>query len=344
MQNELDTLKLSLQNAQQAYAIYPNADNKRLIEHYQYLIAKHEPTIEPQANVGQIDRATYIGSSDAAAILGVSPWSSALDVYLDKTEGRREVSAAKQKIFNRGVRMEKYIIDILSEQENLTITKRGARYRDNDFPFIAAEIDAETWCGRNVEIKTVSPFKAKEWGEQQTDEVPMHYIAQVMHGLMVTNREETIMGVLIGGDDFRVYRIFRDDEIIDLLKEKEIEFWDRIQNLNPPEPVTLSDMSRLYRFDIADAIETNGDIAIKVARYAEIGNQIKELELEQDILKANIQAYMGNHSILTIDSKPLLTWKSQSRTTFDSTRFKADHPELADRYSKTASSRVFRLK
>lgn len=37
--------------------------------------------------IGQADRATYIGGSDAAAILGISPWKTALDVFLDKTQG-----------------------------------------------------------------------------------------------------------------------------------------------------------------------------------------------------------------------------------------------------------------
>ncbi|MFU1925134.1 YqaJ viral recombinase family protein, partial [Klebsiella pneumoniae] len=71
----------------------------------------------------------------------------------------------------------------------LKIIGRGNRYRDQQHDFMAAEIDAEAASGENIEIKTVSPFKAKEWGEVQTDAIPVHYTAQAMHGLMVTGRQ-----------------------------------------------------------------------------------------------------------------------------------------------------------
>ena len=175
--------------------------------------------------VGQLDRTKYLGSSDVAAILGISPWRTPLDVYLDKVQPRiNPVDPAKQKIFTRGQRMEPYVIDILSEETGLVITKRGERYRDTEHDFLAAEIDAEAESGENIEIKTVSPFKSKEWGEEHTDSVPIHYNAQAQHGLMVTGKEVCIFGVLIGGDDFRIYKVERDDETIAAIREREVDF------------------------------------------------------------------------------------------------------------------------
>ncbi|WP_353652236.1 YqaJ viral recombinase family protein, partial [Escherichia coli] len=101
----------------------------------------------------------------------------------------------------------------------------------------------------NIEIKTVSPFKAKEWGEIQTDAIPVHYTAQAMHGLMVTNKQVCVFGVLIGGDDFRIYRVERDEETIQAILEKEIAFWDRVKNLNPPEATSVSDVSLMFEKD-----------------------------------------------------------------------------------------------
>ena len=140
----------------------------------------------------------------------------------------------------------------------MEIVHRGNRYIHRDYDFIAAEIDAEAASGENIEIKTVSPFKAKEWGEIQTDAIPVHYTAQAMHGLMVTNKQVCVFGVLIGGDDFRIYRVERDEETIQAILEKEIAFWDRVKNLNPPEATSVSDVSLMFEKDAGTSIEADG--------------------------------------------------------------------------------------
>ncbi|MFU7797208.1 YqaJ viral recombinase family protein, partial [Pseudomonas aeruginosa] len=82
------------------------------------------------ASVGALDRTKYLGGSDVAGILGISPWRTPLDVYLDKVQPRTgPVDPAKQKIFTRGQRMEPYVIDLLAEETGLKIVGRGNRYR-----------------------------------------------------------------------------------------------------------------------------------------------------------------------------------------------------------------------
>ena len=156
-------------------------------------------------NVVEMNRQQYLGGSDVAAILGISPWRTAMDVYLDKTQGKiEETNPIKQRIFQRGHKMEPYIIDVLQEETGLVVVKRGHRYIDPELPFIAAEIDAEAETGENIEIKTCNQFGAKGWGEQYTDAIPVYYTAQAMHGLMVTGKQVCVFGVFIGMDDFRV--------------------------------------------------------------------------------------------------------------------------------------------
>lgn len=292
-----------------------------------------------------LDRQKYIGSSDVAGILGISPWRSPLDVYLDKTRGREPVTAEKEKLFRRGTRMEPYVIDLLAEEEQLSVVARGNRYIDKEFGFIAAEIDAETDDGRNVEIKTVSPFKSREWGDQQTDEIPVHYTAQVMHGLMVTGRDTCMLGVLIGGDDFRVYRVERDDEIIAAIRQREVEFWQRIQHQVPPEPIAVSDIMRLYGVtDSGASIEATDAIAATCRDMAACAAEIKSLTEQLDGHKERLQMFMGEASALTYQGKVLATWKAQSASRFDQTAFKAANPDLFEQFKKSSQSRVFRLK
>jgi len=299
----------------------------------------------PQA-VGTLDRTKYLGGSDVAAILGISPWKTPLDVYLDKIQPRKEeADMGRLKVLNRGKRMEPYVIDLLAEETGLEIVRRGERYLDPELNFIAAEIDAEAATGENVEIKTVSPFKAKEWGEEQSDEIPLHYAAQAMHGMMVTSREVCIFGVLIGGDDFRVYRIERDDVTIDAIRQKEIEFWSRIQARQAPEPSTVSDVFRLFGTkDSGLAVEASESLQADVIALKSLKDDAKRLGAQIDLREERIKLHMADASILTMNGKPVLTWKEQASKRFDQSAFKADQPELYEKFIKTVTSRVFRLK
>ncbi|EAV5172854.1 TPA: YqaJ viral recombinase family protein [Salmonella enterica] len=296
-------------------------------------------------NAGSMDRTKYLGGSDVAGILGISPWRTPLEVYLDKVQPRiKPVAPSKQKVFTRGQRMEPYVIDLLSEETGLEIIHRGNRYIHRDYGFIAAEIDAEAASGENIEIKTVSPFKAKEWGEVQTDAIPVHYAAQAMHGLMVTGKQVCVFGVLIGGDDFRIYRVERDEETIQAILEKEIAFWDRVINLNPPEATTVSDISLMFEKDAGSSIEADGKALALFNDLRDMKSRYKSLGEEIAVSEEKLKLYMQEHSILTLDGKTICTWKSQVSNRFDKKLFQVEHPELYEKFKTSTTSRVFRMK
>ena len=295
--------------------------------------------------VGQMDRAKYIGGSDVAGILGISPWRTPLDVYLDKVQPRRDApDPAKQRIFTRGQRMEPYVIDLLSEETGLVIARRGERYLDPELPFIAAEIDAEAESGENIEIKTCSPFKAREWGEQQTDAIPVHYTAQAMHGLMVTGKKVCVFGVLIGADDFRVYRVERDDETIAAIRDKEIQFWEMVTTLSPPPVTAVSDVMRIFDRDAGTGIEADGKALDAIIQLRELQARRKEITDEIEFTEQKLKLYMQQNSYISLEGKQLATWRTQNSTRFNISAFKQAHPDLYDAFKATTKSRVFRIK
>ncbi len=295
----------------------------------------------------QPDRATFLGGSDAAAVLGISPWRTPLDVYLEKVGGapRGEFDESRLRAIARGKRMEPYVLDLLAEETGLQIIARNRRYMDNEFPFLACEVDAEDDAGENIEIKTVSPFKAREWGEEATDEIPVHYTAQAMHGLMITGRPVCIFGVLIGGDDLRVYRVERDDETIHHLRAKEVAFWrEHVQKRIPPEPSSAQDILWLYGKDSGTAIEASIEIKEAVQELKQLNERIKELGSQADKLRGDVELYMRDAAILAWEGKPLLTWKTQKASRFNHAQFKKDHADLFAQYQKITTSRVMRIK
>lgn len=301
-------------------------------------------------NAGNMDRTKYLGGSDVAAILGISPWRTPLEVYLDKVQPRiKPIDPTKQKVFTRGQRMEPYVIDLLAEETGFEIVSRGNRYIHRDYGFIAAEIDFEyfdpgTGQVENGEIKTVSPFKAKEWGEVQTDAIPVHYTAQAMHGMMVTGKKVCTFGVLIGGDDFRIYRVERDEETIVAILQREVEFWDRVSQLNPPPATAVSDIMMMFEKDAGTRIEADGKVIGLYNELREMKGKYKELEGEIAVTEERIKLYMQDHAILTLDQKEIASWKSQSSMRFNQEAFSASHPKLFNKFKQASISRVFRLK
>jgi putative phage-type endonuclease len=254
--------------------------------------------------IPQVDRSKFLGGSDIGAVLGVSPWKNRVDLWADKIRPRVEGSqnaAAKR----RGHRLEPYIIDMIREEHGLEIVARNERYVDADVPFFAAEIDAET-ATENIEIKTVHPFKAKEWGDIGTDSLPLHYIAQVQWGLGVKRRDVCKVFALIG-DDLKPYTVERDDELIRAMRDQAAEFWNRyvVPQVQPPIDFeaknVLDTLKRLYPGTDGVVIEANAMHEHWRAVYETAGDMVKKYEGILDGAKAHLLAEMGGACAIRFD-------------------------------------------
>lgn len=292
------------------------------------------------------DRRKYIGGSDIAAILGISPWKTAYQLWQDKTQPAMPENndPERLKVLNRGKRLEPYILDMIRSEHGLEITAANKRYIDQDVPYFASEIDAEAG-DLNIEIKTVHPFKIKEWGEQGTDALPLHYIAQVQWGMGITKRQQCDVFALIG-DDLKRYSVLADQELIDAMRVKANDFWvNHVTTLAPPPPAGEEDLYALYPTDSGEtrAIDTDGDalaaindLRIFKQQAADIGVRISECE-------QIIKTAMGDASVLTLAGKKVCTWKTQTALRFDSRAFAVAHSDLYEQFLKTTESRVFRM-
>lgn len=267
-----------------------------------------------------IDRRKWIGGSDIAAILGVSPWKNAVDLWLDKIKPPVEGSDNWQAKA-RGKRLEPYILDMIREEHGLEIVAANQRYVDSEHDFFAAEIDAET-ATENIEIKTVHPFKAKEWGEHETDQLPIHYVAQAQWGLGVRGRDVCRVFALIG-DDLKPYVVERDDELIEAMRWKAIDFWNAYVIPKVQPPINFDDP--------ADAVETlkklypgtNGQVIKATAMHEHwraVWQTAKDmLEKYQGVVdgaKAHILAEMGEAAAIQFDDERAFVRKQIKKKAF----------------------------
>jgi len=269
------------------------------------------------------DRATYIGGSDVASILGVSPWKSSFALYLEKTGAavEEETPADKAKLFRRGKRWEPIVVEMLVDElrergHEVELVAQNQRYADPTFPFLAAEIDLELLIDgepTNGEAKTVSPFAAKLWGEEETDEIPIYYAAQVMHGLMIRPRRRAVVAALTGFDDRpRVHWVERDEETIAGIRERELEFWRRVQDREPPSPETAEDVRWLYARDGGEVIEADDELlslcqSLKGAKAAN-----KAGEARAEFLATQIKVRVKSAATVIYQGQKIATWKNNA--------------------------------
>ena len=310
-------------------------------------------TIEP----AQHDRRKYLGGSDVAAVLGISPWRTPLQLWEAKTAPALQHDVAKG-VKRRGHRWESVVAEMLVEhlQERghaVEIVATNQRYADPDRPYLAAEIDFEIRLDgedeiTNVELKTVHPFKAGEWGEAGSDESPVWYTAQAMHGLGVTGRNRCLVAPLFGADEIRAYPVLRDDETIAAMRARCDAFWQLVQTGVRPDPSNLADLDRLYRGDDTQpALIADDELTRAVLRLRAIKAEIKARELEADQVEFDVKRAMRDAVELVIpddDKKVAVVWKERGTSWLDQGALKEAHPKLHREFMRKGSTRVFTVK
>lgn len=195
---------------------------------------------------GWLEHRTGIGGSEAAAILGLNPWTSNLDLYNYKTGKDIPPDISNKDVVKFGHKAEASIRQLfaLDHPEYKVDYKANNSWSNEDYPWAQASLDG--WLtdqeGRLgiLEIKTTEIMRDRDW-EKWDDRIPDNYYVQVNHYMMVLEAEFAVLRAYIRyhkrGDKriaIRDYLIERKQEEIDYLKEKEREFWEHVEKKTPP--------------------------------------------------------------------------------------------------------------
>lgn len=309
------------------------------------------------AVIPAVDRRTFIGGSDIAAVLGISPWLTPVQLWAKKVAALNETPRERpKKVLSRGHRWESVVGEMLVEHltdkgHRVKIVGTNQRSVDPDVPFFAAEIDFEIMLDEdpeivNVELKTVHPFKARDWGESDSDNAPLHYVAQAMWGLGVKQRRRAIIAPLFGADEIKTFPIERDDETIAAMRLRAGAFWaNHVLTGIPPEPTQLVDLDILFpKESDAPALLADDDLTEKALRLRAIDREIKARQAEFDSIEYLVKRAMRDAEELIVNGKTAISWKQRAYKHLDQERLKAEHPKLHRELMREGSSRVFTLK
>ena len=313
-----------------------------------------------------------IGGSDAAAILGISPFATARDLYYDKRKilpfDDSEDNWVQKKI---GHLLEDLVAEIFHRKTGYRIYQVKKMFHHPVYPFMLADIDyfAELPDGSTaiLEIKTTN-YNAKEhWWRDGEKVVPINYETQGRHYMCVMNVDRVFYCCLYGNSDDEVIvrDIQRDYAYEEELIALESDFWNNhvLAQAEPPytedgELILASVKKHFGKADpAAPAVILSMPLASCVLRFTELQEQkrlvdaqSKQLEKDMKRLQGMVVAEMGKscEAQCCIGGNDFtVTYKPSSKIGIGKNaleRLQAQHPDIYEEYATETISRRFYVK
>lgn len=180
-------------------------------------------------------RRTGVGSSDAPAVIGVSPFKSGIAVYTEKLG--LAVDEEETEVMKWGRIMEGPILEEFGKETGRTVVRAGKLLRSKRWPWLMSTLDGDQFDPKRDTVGVAeakgTAFRVGDWDEG----IPPHIACQVQTQLAVTGRKWGSVVVLQHGCRLKWADVERDDRFIEeQLIPATQEFWRRVQEQIPVAP------------------------------------------------------------------------------------------------------------
>ncbi|PSJ44975.1 YqaJ viral recombinase family nuclease [Zobellella taiwanensis] len=286
-------------------------------------------------------RQSGIGSSDAAVAIGLSPYKSPLSLWLEKTGRRPAPDLSNNEAVFWGTTLEPVLAYVYAQRTKLKVRRVNAVLQHPEHPFMLANLDREVLGHPDgvgtLEIKTAGYHSAPQWEQG----IPLAYQCQVLHQLAVTGHAWADVAVLIAGQDFRIYRINRDDDKIADLIQRETVFWQHVVNDTQPEPDGSEDagqaLQSIYPEDKTPVLDLteSAEMNTLFCHFLSAKEKKEEAEAREARLKQQLQAALGDAGGAVFQEGKISWKRSRDRVVPDMEKLSHSHPEWLQQCSKT---------
>ena len=295
--------------------------------------------VTPDTPAWAEERRLSVGASEVAAIMGLSPYDTALDVYLHKQGVDKHFDPV---LSYSGHASETVVEGWIREFSGLNIDPLpGFMARSTEWPFLHASFDRVTEGPfLTIQIKTAAQYAGHHWDEG----IPTSIRVQVQTEMAVAGTPRALVVVWIGGREYRTYWEARDDRfILEHLIPTVQQFWDgNVRAGVPPLPSTLAEVNAIETRTAES--DLSGEAFDILERITVLNSDIQTQSEERDALKVALGQYVGAADTLMFEGRKVATWKSQKgRMGFDKAGFAAEHPDLLAEFTvQGAPFRVLR--
>ena len=289
-------------------------------------------------------RKTGLGGSDAGSVCGLNPYVSPMAVYRDKVSD--ETDLEDNEAMRQGRDLEEYVAQRFMEETGLKVRRSNKMYRSVEYPWMIADVDRMVAGGEaGLECKTVSAYNKDRWADGG---IPVHYLLQCYHYMIVTGCRTWYLAAVILGQDFQYRRIEYEEETAQNLIALESDFWNnhvRPRHMPDPDGSKSCDevLEQYFRQrGKAEAIELVG-FDQKLELRQEIEETMKLLETEKRQIDQEIKVFMGDHPVAR-NERFKVTWQEVVSNRLDSKRLKTEEPETYQKFLQESKSSRFTVK
>lgn len=283
-------------------------------------------------------RRSGITATDAAAILGLSPFKSPLDVYREKRGEQEPVPAQieleggelrETKDTERGRYLERALVEWTGARLKVpTEHTPDLTVRCAWDPLIMASPDGWVYTDQRLpkdqyplEVKAPGTFwRSDEWGPDGADaegNVPAGYEVQLRIQLAATSSDVGYLAALIG-PELRVYRLQRDVELEKQMVARLHEWHERHVVADVPPAPTLMERDQRWlkaryphdKLPPMKQADLNADQRYLVERLLLAYRERKTWNDTYDSLKNELQQILGDHAGLSLSGGGRIDWKS----------------------------------
>lgn len=311
-----------------------------------------------------------IGGSDAAAVMGQSPFCTKRDLFYDKCGIQPVLDEEESNWVAKevGHRLEDLVAEIFSKKTGLKVFPIHKMFQHPLYPFMVADVDffiefPDGTLGI-LECKTTNYNCQDKWANNS---VPINYEYQGRHYLAVMNLNVVYFACLYGNneDEFIIRKMERDlDMEADLIEEEEYFWWENVQNREEPPYTEKPDLvlESIRRF--CGPAEADGEMMIlksghakEIQRYLELKEKKSAADAESKRLETEMKsAYCGIIEEMGVNCKAkvktgaeeyVVTYNPAYRTAIDRKnleKLKINHPVIYDDYVTITESRRFSIK
>ena len=257
-----------------------------------------------------------VGGSEAPAVMGVSRYRSAIDVYADKVGATKpQIKPGQAALFARGHLLEPVIAGIYSDVTGRKVIDRGYNFTRARDGLRFHSLDRYLPKKQFLEIKS-SIYLSQH--DVTAEGMRVEWWAQMQHGLAVTGYRSAVLAAWDVVSGVLYYdTIERDEKVIDNIIEKETAFMDCVREHTPPKPdgseSAASALGRIYP-------QSNGAIVQLDAAAAGLADwredaKAKEKEYKHQGIEASnaLKNILGENSVGRLPDGRLVKWENQPR-------------------------------
>lgn len=282
-----------------------------------------------------------ITGTDAGAICGLNPYSSAFQIYQDKITD--EIEEFDNESMRQGRDLEEYVARRFSEETGLKVRRANAIFQNEENPFMLADFD-RLIVGQKagLECKTVSPYSSDKWNDGN---IPLHYQMQVQHYLAVSGFDCWYIAAVVFGREFLIRKIERDEELINYLIDIERGFWyNNVLAGIMPEPDGSDNCSEMiakmyFKGQENKTINLSGYKEI-LDRRADLDKLIKKMEKEKKEIDQKIKMEMQDATV-ALEAGYKISWSNFEQNKLDTKKLKEEKPDIYKEYCKSSTNRRF---